>query len=300
MKFHSQQAVRAFILLTFSVMLFKQHYTGEILKFINPKYEGLSQTASVLFLFLFFIQITRIWTAKEHSHHHHCTHDDHGHDHGASPFTTKKLVTYLVIIFPLATGLFLPAKVLDASIVDKKGGMAVLSNQKKSSAGNNNRNNGKDEPALDHTDTGSGSPQEMTKEEYEQLIQELGDSPKIKLNDDVYAAYYDEIHTDIDKYKGREIDLKGFVYKEEGFEQNQLVIARFLITHCVADSSIIGFFLELPEASTLTENTWIEAKGVLDRTTFNGIELPIITITKWKEIKQPKQPYLYPINVRIL
>src|SRR5690606_13750520 len=42
---------------------------------------------------------------------------------------------YSVVVFPLLTGFFLPAKVLDASIVDKKGGMAVLANQKQKSNG---------------------------------------------------------------------------------------------------------------------------------------------------------------------
>jgi putative membrane protein len=56
-------------------------------------------------------------------------HHDNGDD-GCSPFNTKKLIAYLVIVFPLVTGFLLPAKVLDASIADKKGGLAVLSNQK--------------------------------------------------------------------------------------------------------------------------------------------------------------------------
>ncbi|MFC4802013.1 TIGR03943 family putative permease subunit [Neobacillus sp. GCM10023253] len=297
MKFHVQQAIRAFILLAFSVMLFKLHFSGEMTKFINPKYEGLSQFASVLFLILFFIQVTRIWTAKEH--HHHCNQDDHdcSHDHGDSPFNTRKLIAYLVIVFPLAAGFLLPAKVLDASIADKKGGMAVLTNQRNLKE-EKKETNIQEFPAVDPEEIGSSK--EISKEEYEQLKQNLIGSTTIELNDDVYAAYYDEIHTDIQKFKGKEIELKGFVFKEAGFKQNQLVIARFLITHCVADAGIIGFLSEIPEASSLSEDTWIEAKGVLDTTTFNGTELPVIKITKWKEISQPKHPYLYPISIRIL
>ena len=82
---------------------------------------------------------------------------------------------------------------------------------------------------------------EMSNEEYEQLKQKLVQSPSIMMNDSVFAAYYDEINMDIEKFKGRKIQLKGFVYKEDGLEQDQLVISRFLITHCVADASIIGF-----------------------------------------------------------
>ena len=136
MRFHFQQAIRALILLVFSTLLFKLHFTGEITKFINPKYEALSQIASILFLILFFIQMTRIWTVEEHSHPY-CDHEDHDcshhHDHGDSPFHIKKLISYLIIAVPLITGFLLPPKVLDASIADKKGAMLILSSQKQTS-----------------------------------------------------------------------------------------------------------------------------------------------------------------------
>jgi putative membrane protein len=310
-RFHFQQAVRAFILLAFSVLLFKLHFTGEITKFINPKYEGLSQSASVLFLILFIIQTTRIWTVKENSPHHHCQHDTHdhhcSHDHGDSRFNTKKLIAYLVIVFPLVTGFLLPAKVLDASIADKKGGLAVLSNQKKAekkqveeAVPNNNQ---QEDPVIneDLVDLSRIEDAKVyTNEEYEQLIQQLEQSSTIDMNDNVFSTYYEEMHMDLDKFKGREINLKGFVYKEDGLEQNQLVLARFLITHCVADAGIIGFISELPEASSVEVNTWIEAKGVLDTTNYNGTKFPIIKITNWKVINEPKEPYLYPISVKIL
>ncbi|MEH7012081.1 TIGR03943 family protein [Neobacillus niacini] len=309
MRFHFQQAVRAFILLAFSVMLFKLHFTGEMTKFINPKYEGLSQSASILFLILFIIQTTRIWTVKEKEQHHHCDHDAHdhncSHDHGDSPFNTKKLIAYLVIVFPLITGFLLPPKVLDASIADKKGGLAVLSNQKsenkqeEKAVANNNQH---EEPVIneDLVDLSRIEDNVYTNEEYEQLIQQLEQSSTIEMNDNVFSTYYEEMHIDLDKFKGREINLKGFVYKEDGLEQNQLVLARFLITHCVADAGIIGFISELPEASSIEVNTWIEAKGVLDTTNYNGTKFPIIKITNWKKIKEPKEPYLYPISVKVL
>jgi putative membrane protein len=78
------------------------------------------------------------------------------------------------------------------------------------------------------------------------------------------------------------------------------VLSRFLITHCVADASIIGFLSEFSEAPLLDNDTWIEAEGVLDVTTYNGTELPLIKITNWKKVKEPETPYLYPISIKIL
>jgi len=313
-RFHFQQAVRALILLVFSTLLFKLHFTGEITKFINPKYEALSQIASIVFLILFLIQITRIWTVEEHSHQY-CDHENHDcshhHDHGDSPFNIKKLISYLIIAVPLITGFLLPPKVLDASIADKKGAMLILSSQKQTSIADETAEKPIEANNINELEEGTSdvihgeslaleNQLEMSNEEYEQLKQKLEQSPSIMMNDSVFAAYYDEINMDIEKFKGREIQLKGFVYKEDGLEQDQLVISRFLITHCVADASIIGFLSELPEAASIQEDSWIEVNGVLDITTSNGIELPIIKISDWKIIGEPNEPYLYPITIRLL
>ncbi|MCM3654173.1 TIGR03943 family putative permease subunit [Metabacillus litoralis] len=316
MKFHFQQAVRALILLTFTIFIFKLHFTGEMTKFINPKYLGLSQSASVIFLILFFVQTTRIWTIKESIHSHsHCEHNhqnhtcEHHHDHGDTPFTIKKLISYSIIIFPLLTGFLLPAKILDASIADKKGGMTILTNQKQTNNGGSSENGNlvKNENQYEenHVIDENINPNIMeqnsiSEEEYDQLTQRLSASSNIVMNDAMFSTYYDEIKVDIQKFKGKRIVLKGFVYKENGFNKNQLVISRFLITHCVADASIIGFLSEFPEASTVKEDTWIEANGVLDIATYNGTELPIIKITDWIQISEPKEPYLYPLSIKIM
>jgi putative membrane protein len=307
MKFHVQQAVRAFILLAFAALLFKMHYLGEMTKFINPKYELLSQIASILFLILFFIQTTRIWTLKEQQKDHSaCQHDDHdhhcGHDHGDSPFNSRKLLSYLIIIIPLATGFLLPAKVLDASIADKKGGMAVITNRafEKKQGSNISDQEG---PVLnvDPSDPSLLKDRKVyTKDEYNHLIQKLEQSTSIEMTEEVFSSYYEEIHMDVEKFKGREIKLTGFVYKGEGLQPNQLVLSRFLITHCVADASIIGFISELPEASLLEEDTWVEATGILVITPYDGLELPMIKVTEWKVVTEPEEPYLYPINIKIM
>lgn len=303
MVFQAQQAVRAAILLFFTGLIFKFHYTGEITKFINPKYFELSQIASVLFLILFFIQITRILERKSHHHHHdhECSHNhdcDHNHDHGDSPLTLKKVISYVIIAFPLVTGFTLPAKVLDSSIAEKKGGMAVITGKSESNTTKESTNEETVQPS--DTEVLPNPHGEITQVEIDSLIQKLQQSDRIVMDDEVYYLNYEEISKDVGSYKGREIQLKGFVYKEEGFQQNQLVISRFLITHCVADASIIGFLTEFDEAATLEKDTWVEATGVIDVTTYNGTEMPYIKITDWKTIEQPAEPYLFPLNVRIL
>ncbi|CAM5502159.1 TIGR03943 family protein OS=Lysinibacillus sphaericus OX=1421 GN=LS41612_12720 PE=4 SV=1 [Lysinibacillus sphaericus] len=115
----------------------------------------------------------------------------------------------------------------------------------------------------------------------------------------IFSVYYEDINNNLSQYQGKKIRLSGFVLKETDLLENQFVISRFLITHCVADASIIGFLTEMPEAASLQEDSWIEAEGTIDIGYYNGVELPIIRIEQWKNIQEPAEPYIYPIDILI-
>lgn len=266
--------------------------------FINPKYVGLSIVAAFIFFILSIVQATRIKIIKE-QHNHTCNHsNDHTchHDHGTSPFTKRKLLTYVVIVFPLVTSYFLPAKFLDAAIVEKKGGTAILTSKQQTTQAKT------DTVPVNHDinniDPGLANQKAISQEEYQEINQELGQSDKIIMSDYLFSTYYDNISIDIENYEHKTIELKGFVYKEDGLQPNQLVISRFLITHCIADAGIIGFLSEFPEAEILEEDTWIEASGIIVKTSYNGVDLPMIKIKDWKIIDEPEQPYVYPLNIK--
>jgi putative membrane protein len=314
MKFHAQQAARSLILLGFSVLIFMMHYTGEILLFINPKYLLLSKAAAIIFFILFLIQITRAWTVKGTDVSETCCHEDgccsqdhdHNHDHGDTPFNVKKLVSYSIILLPLLTGFILPAKVLDSSIADKKGAMLTIAGSSKKGnekeeitdqSGQNTPQTDQDSILEDDTATVTGYENEKSEAEYEKLMKQLEESPLIDFNESIFSTYYEEISSNIDKFQGRKVSLNGFVYKEEGFSENQLVVSRFLVTHCVADASIIGFLSEFPEASKIEKDTWIKVEGVIQNSTYMDTPIPLIKVTKWQEIKEPESPYLYPISI---
>lgn len=331
MQFHAQQAARALILLGFSVLLYMMHFTGEIHLFINPKYLTLSQAAAFLFLILFFIQLTRIWTIKRNhedeifGHGDCCSHgpdhgdeccshdDDHFHDHGTSPFTLRKLLNYSIIVLPLLTGFMLPAKVLDASIADKKGAMLSIAGSSKSGEADkakpadgqsgsdpaNEEGNEEDLTAMpDENAIVTGSENESTEEEYDKQMKKLKGNSIIEFNESMYSSFYEEISSNINKYVGRKVSLNGFVYKEEGFAENQLVVSRFLVTHCVADASIIGFLSKFPEASNIEKDTWIRVEGIIEAGSYNDSPIPVIKVTKWEQTDEPEVPYLYPVSIR--
>lgn len=299
MKFRYQQAFRACILLAFSAMIFSLHWTGDIKKLINPKYNHLSIVAALLFFILFLVQVTRILSLKKEPH---CQHCCSSHDHGDSAFTTKKYLSYTIIIIPILTGFLMPAQILGSTIADKKGGIMMLTNQQQMKIEDYVTSN---QPIVDNIYDHEPDPalmdgrKEMQENEYELLRTELSKKEKITMTEEDYIIYYDEINNNLEQHIGKRIQLNGFVLKEKEFAEDQLVISRFFVTHCIADANIVGFLSEFPEASSLEEDTWIEAMGTIDVTEFDGALLPVIKIEQWVKIQEPETPYLYPIDVWI-
>lgn len=107
----------------------------------------------------------------------------------------------------------------------------------------------------------------------------------------VFAPYYEVISADIKKYEGRKIELTGL----RMLAKNQLVLSRFLFTHCIADASIIGFLAQFDDAVKIEQDTWLKATGIIKVITFNGIELLMIEVLKYEKVDEHAELYLYPI-----
>jgi putative membrane protein len=292
MIFHFQQAFRAVILAAFTCFLMNLHLNGEITKYVNPKYALLSQAAAYIFFFLFFIQLFRIWSRKN-KHEHHCYHGCN-HDHGHSGSPVKKIISYSILIFPLITGFLLPPQTMGASIAAKKG--SVLTSK---TAESPVRVETELDPSLYGHEGAVVDRKEIQQGEYEENMKRLDNDHVINMKDEVFEPYYGQINAQPEKYIGRTVKMEGFVYKEEGFQSNQLALTRFLITHCIADASSIGFLTEFEEAYTVEQDTWLEIEGILDITQYDGFEMPVLKITSWKVIPEPDESYVYPVYIKI-
>ena len=171
---------------------------------------------------------------------------------------------------------------------------------------NRNENNGIEESVSENDLTGIHEEQEVlpnnnffSEEKYNQEMKKLEESEVIQMNDGIYSSYVEAMNMNPNDFEGRKIKVSGFVYKEEGLEENQLVLSRFLITHCIADASITGLITEFNQANEFEQDTWLEIEGTLEVTTYNGIELPLIKAEKWTVIKEPAEPYIFPILIKV-
>lgn len=192
--------------------------------------------------------------------------------------------------FPLITCFLLPPQTLGASIAAKKG--TVLTSK---TAETHVQENGQPNQSLYGQEEVVVDRKEIKQSEFDESMNQLENDPVIHMEEDVFEPYYGRISTEPQKYMDRTVKMTGFVYKEDGFESNQLALTRFLITHCIADASSIGFLAEFDGASTVEQDTWLEVEGTIELTKYDGSEMPILKITSWKIIAEPKEPYVYPV-----
>ncbi|MEM1504973.1 TIGR03943 family protein [Domibacillus sp. 8LH] len=277
MVFQPHQAFKALALTAFSLFFLNLHTSGTISKYVNPDYAWLSLCAAYLFFFLVFIQFFRLWSPKNKDSPS-CQHDCHHH-------SRRKYISYSVLTFPLVTGFLLPPQTLNATIAAQKGAGLLLQAENKSLPSEH------EEIAVDR--------KEVQPAEFDQRINALERSRVIHLTDGVFEPYYGRINADPQKYNGRTLKMTGFVFKEKSLQTNQLILSRFLITHCVADASLIGFLAEFDRAAHLKQDMWVEIEGTLAVTSYKGISIPVVNITSWKEIAEPKEPYVYPLYIKL-
>jgi len=293
---HFQQFLKAVILAAFTLFFIKLHASGDISMYINPKYDLMSIIAIWIFSFLFFIQLTRIWDNNRDQHTHCPPGCNHVHDSASLP---RRFVNYAIILFPLVTGFALSPTVLDSSIAVNKGTLLPQSEDSYRNSNGDQSITESESNVIQDDQEGLTNNNIFSEEEYDEKMKMLEKSDLIELEEDIFAVYYETIQNNPKDFQGRKIKVSGFVYKEEGMGENQLVISRFLITHCIADASIIGLLTEFDKANNFKQDTWLEIEGTLDVTTYNGVELPVLKATKTTKIEEPAEPYVFPILTKV-
>ncbi len=93
-------------------------------------------------------------------------------------------------------------------------------------------------------------------------------------------------------FSGQPVDIIGFVYRSDDYPDGMFLVARFVISHCVADATAIGLLVAWSE--DLPPDTWVRVRGQLAAGAFQGETHPLIQPASVDVVRQPEHPYLYP------
>ena len=99
---------------------------------------------------------------------------------------------------------------------------------------------------------------------------------------------------DVDALAEREADVIGFVFRDERFGADQFFLSRFTISCCVADAAVTGLVVEGIDTATWQTDQWVQVKGEIAESTFNGAPNAVLRATSITPVDAPSQPYLYP------
>jgi uncharacterized repeat protein (TIGR03943 family) len=93
---------------------------------------------------------------------------------------------------------------------------------------------------------------------------------------------------------GEEVEVIGFVYRDDRFGPEQFMVSRFVLSCCAADASPLGLVVQWPDGGSFADDEWVTVKGHLEPAQFAGEEMPIIIANTVTVTEIPDQPYLYP------
>jgi putative membrane protein len=258
--------LQALLLLLLGLYFLDNMLSGRIYFYINERFGWLSWIGTGIFLVLGIggvYQLLRERSATDehgehdhadHEHEHEHEHGHEGHDHGAAP----SWPILGLIAVPLIVGLVVPAKPLGAAAIGTSG----VSNAYTSLQGSGNST---------------------------QLSVAATDRNVL----DWIKAF--NTSENVDEFTGQEADVIGLVYRDIRFKDtSQIMVARFIISCCVADASAIGVTVQSADAAKLAQDSWIHVKGKFQVQNIDGQKVPVLMAESIEPTNQPTQPYLYP------
>ncbi len=254
--------IQASILLFMGLYFLDNMLSGKINLYINSdRFAWLSWIGTALFLLLGVMSVIDLIREKpdtETDQHDHEGHDhaahDHGHDH--SHEQAPSWFKLILVGIPLMVGLLVPAKPLGAAAVSNGGISTSFSSAQNSPTSFNI------------------APADRTVLDWVRAFNES---------------------SDVKQFAGQTADVTGFVYRDIRFDgKPQLMVARFVISCCVADASAIGVIVQTADAAKWPQDGWVHVTGKFTTQTIDGRDTPVVLADSITPATQPEHPYLYP------
>ncbi len=117
------------------------------------------------------------------------------------------------------------------------------------------------------------------------------------VSDDLFSNY---IYDAVEELAGKTITLYGFVYTDDSFPENIIMVSRLYFYCCAADAYIVGFHVKVEETADFEDNEWIRVTGTVQTVSLeyygDYYNFPILTDGKIVSCEAPdaKAAYIYP------
>ena len=100
------------------------------------------------------------------------------------------------------------------------------------------------------------------------------------------------VYPEPDAYTGQPVNVTGFVIHPPQWDDNYLMVARFVLTCCAADAYPVGLPVELTgDRSEFPPDSWISVQGEMLTETLDGQRRLVIAPQEVLSVPEPKNPY---------
>lgn len=188
-------------------------------------------------------------------------------------------VLYGLFLLPLLLGVLLPDRALGSAAAARKG-LALAYTAV--------------EPGPHTSARASFTPANPYEAEFAELAAKLYAEPVIPVRPEIYSETLGAMNLYKSEFAGKEISVSGFLYREpQGAGQPAYAVSRFLVQCCTADATPFGILLQPGTPISLPADTWIEVRGKLDVTVYQGVETLVIAPESITAVQAPSTPYVY-------
>jgi putative membrane protein len=302
--------IRGIILFGFALLILGLIISDNIKYYIAPKMMPFIYFSVIVFFLLGIIQIFRSTRKGDAQEDIDC---DCGLDHQVSGPSWIKVIVYSIFILPLLMGFMIPDQALNSKVAANRGiiygsgmNLAKTVDEEQSATprtdqflndpeGYLSSLEGKEEgEGIEHFQIEDFYDEDWFGEYYEELMADLLKETVIEVTDQNYLDIMTLLDLHLEKFIGKELEITGFVFREQDFEENRLVVARFSMTCCTADAGVYGTLVETEDAYLYENDMWIKVRGTINKTEYHGYQLPIVQLREVTVVAEPDSPYVYP------
>jgi uncharacterized repeat protein (TIGR03943 family) len=250
---HRVRAFRGALLLGFAALIGKLFLTGQMVLYLSPALDVLTALTGLVLAVMGVIELresrggpasarTRRFSEKD---------EDHGM-HGP-----EAILTYLLLLLPLAVGLVVTPRVLGSGAL---GGEPVSS--------------------LLLTFAPGPAPAPVA----------MPPTPRRPIDDTAdLLAYLQEAG---EAGVGQRVRALGSTLRSDTLGRGEFALLRYSIVHCVADARPVVLLVVAPLAPPLPADQWVEVDGVLGSRESAGGRLVTIAAERVTPVNEPPNPYL--------
>ncbi|MWV43744.1 TIGR03943 family protein [Paenibacillus sp. HJL G12] len=280
----AHRIIRALILSAFALFIMHAQRTDALVYFIAPRMmvwvNFLVIGMCVLAVHQWYLAVKNVLPGRKQEQAS-CACASHHHHHSKSA-----LIAYGALAVPVMLTLIFPNQVLGSQMAAQKGLNLTPSSILLNTAGKGI------EP---QSGMNAEFPSNESTRPYANLAAEMIHKPVIPIPEDMYIESLTSLDLYRDRFAGKKVELKGYVYRMKGMAENQFAIGRFSMRCCVADTVPLAMMAELGDAKEWKDDMYVDAVGEIELRSFGGKSVPTIVIKSITEVADelPDNPYVY-------